>query len=174
MMCRFPVILRVLGLLALTLLPCSALAQRPAAVAAIDTVLDLPDGQRIAILNEEVSRERVRLVLRLAEERLGQVKLSVSSNPSEVATEIENYNNLVKYADLYISSLMENTREQKMLYKVLEVTLREHLIGLKECEETLGEPYVSAIEPAIVFVRNCRTDALNTLFGSSVLAPSEK
>jgi len=173
-MCRFPKFLPLLALLVLTLLPCRALAQRPAAVNAIDTVLALPEAQRTAILNEEISRERIRLVLRLAEERIMQAKLNASSHPSEVATQLENYNNLIKYADLYIGSLLENSREQKMLYKVLEVTLREHLIGLKECEETLGEPYSSVVSSAIVFVRNCRNDALNTLFGSTVLSPSEK
>jgi hypothetical protein len=174
MFCRFPVLLRVLALLALSLWPNWALAQQPPAVAAIDAILELPEMQRTAILEQVSSRERVRLVLRLATLKLDQAKLIAASNPSEALAEIENYNNLIKYANLYISSILETQRERKMLFKSLEVTLREHLIGLKECEQTLGEPYQSVMEPAITQAQHLRTEALNNLFGTNVLDPSKR
>jgi hypothetical protein len=153
--------------------PVGAQTEHPDAVAAIDLLLDLPEDQKIAILEENKEYERVRLVLRIAQERIDKAKLAAVDRPSESVAEIENYNKLIQYVRLYIGSLLETPRERKMFFKILEVTLREHLVFLKEFEKSLDEPYASAIMPAIDNIKNCRTEALNTLFGSRVLVPPD-
>jgi hypothetical protein len=147
-----------------------ARAQRPAAIDAIDILVKLPEMQQEKILEADDSQSRAFTVLRIANERLDQAKLVARVDPSTSIAEIENYKNLIEYLKMFINSITESSRERKQLTKMFELTLREQLVLLNECERLLGDEYAMEIGSIISFTRKARTEALNSLFGSPILA----
>ncbi|MEW6732389.1 MAG: hypothetical protein AB1489_13760 [Acidobacteriota bacterium] len=129
----------------------------------------LPQPQQTAINKESKAPNRIKIVLKLAEKCLAEAQLLATNNPKQTLAAIDNYQKLICYANLYLDTLSKNRREQRLLYKSFEIALREQIATLEELEHKMASSYADQLTDVLLYVRRCRIESLNTVFGNPIL-----
>jgi hypothetical protein len=133
----------------------------------------LPDDVRQKLDGVRDPKERTRLSIELAEERLARVAEQSDAERYESATgELGIYEAIVADAVRYLQMQNKGRASGKLrdLCKHLDIALREHIPRLETIRRGLPSQHAVYLREAIEFVREQRDDALNAFYSDTVLA----
>ncbi len=122
-------------------------------------------------------KARLRETMTLAEARLANAeKLTVDKNFTGALAELGGYLGLIGDLRDYFAKLDANKNSTRDLYRHFEMQVRPHIPRLAVIQRTTPAPYVRNLKDAEDFVKETRSEALESFYGHSVLKelPLEK
>ncbi|HZI19264.1 MAG TPA: hypothetical protein VEY09_11775 [Pyrinomonadaceae bacterium] len=130
----------------------------------------IPEESRQRLAGARNIKDRVKVSLDMAEERLSMAAAHVDADRFEGATaELGIYEAVVKDAIKFVQNSGPVTNKQRDLFKRIELTLRAHTPRIETIRRGLPASHAVHIEAAIEFVRDARTEALDAFFDNTVL-----
>ena len=158
------------GLL-ICVLSLSALAQQPRS-----PQLPAPPPMRFVSreersqLNATDPKARLRTSMALAENRLSRTEEYTSLRKFDQASEeLGGYLGLLDNLRAYLGSMNRDKGGTRDLYRHLEIALRAHIPRLAVMRRTTPAAYAGNLKAAEEYVREARSDALDSFYGHSVL-----
>jgi hypothetical protein len=167
---------RTLIILALVALACGeALAQEPAAAQqqrdeAPPPMRYVPDELRRRIEAERDPKERARLCMEIADERLTRAAQFAEEDRFEAATgEVGIYEAVVADTIRFLHTTGRVNNKLRDIFKRVEITLRSHVTRLESIRRELPERHAVYLKEAIEFVRDNRDQALGAFYDDTVI-----
>jgi hypothetical protein len=124
----------------------------------------------------DAPKERVRATLALLEERLARVESETAANHSDAATaDLGVYQALLEDMMLYLKPVGRSPDGRKVdgptrdLYKHIELALNKHTARIEAVRRQTPEEYQHNVRDAFFYVRDKRTECLDSFFGANVL-----
>jgi hypothetical protein len=139
-------------------------------------VLSMTDAERARILESRDIKERFRITMELAANRLAHAEaLSQSEKFSEATDELGAYQAII---DDLVNALKPTATKKpdnksRELFRKLEINLRKDSQRIEAIRRVTPMDYSDYIKLILSFVSNARTDALNAFFGQQVLNDME-
>ena len=130
----------------------------------------IPEEVRSRLATAKDLKDRTKLCLTLAEERLAAAAAQAEAERYEAATsELGVYEALVKDAIRFLQTSGPTTNKQRDLFKRIELALRAHTTKLETIRR--GMPAHSGVyaQAALEFAREARAEALNSFFDDTVI-----
>jgi hypothetical protein len=158
--------------------PASAQSQTGAKPEALDEagpppLKYIPEEVRSRLAAAKDMKDRTKLCLTLAEERLEAAAAQAEAERYEAATsELGVYEALVKDAIRFLQNSGRTTNKHRDLFKRIELTLRAHTTKIETIRR--GMPAHSSVyaQAALEFTREARAEALNSFFDDTVITDS--
>jgi hypothetical protein len=122
-------------------------------------------------------KARLRETMTLAEVRLTNAeKLTTDKNFAEALAELGGYLGLIGDLRDYFARMDATKNSTRDLYRHFEMQVRPHIPRLAVIQRTTPAPYVRNLKDAEDFIKETRSEALESFYGHSVLkeAPVEK
>ena len=122
-------------------------------------------------------KARLRETMTLADARLTRAEsLTNDKNYTEALAELGGYLGLIGDLRDYFAKLDANKNSTRDLYRHFEIEVHTHLPRLAIIQRTTPAPYVRNLKDAEDFVKETRSEALDSFYGHSVLRepPPEK
>jgi hypothetical protein len=175
-----------LALAALFAFACgTALAQEPAAApdAASQQQRDegpppmryMPEDVRRRVESERDLKDRARLGMEIAEERLARAAQLTEQDRFEDATgEIGVYEAVVEDTVHFLQTSGKVNNKLRDVFKRVEITLRSHVTRLESIRRGLPERHAVYVKDAIEFVRDHRDLALGAFYDDTVIREPRK
>lgn len=115
-------------------------------------------------------KSRVRATIDLAADHLTRAEDLTSQKKFEPASEeLGSYLGLIDDAMAFISSLAREKGSTRDLYRHLDIALRGHIPRLAVMRRTTPAEYAGNIKAAEEYVRDKRSEALDSFYGHTVL-----
>jgi hypothetical protein len=125
------------------------------------------DRSQLTTTND--AKARVRMTIDLSNARLARTEELTSQKQFEQAAEaLGNYLGLVEDVRRYIGSLKVGRTNMQDLCRRLDIALRGQIPRLAVVRRSTPADYAGHIKEAEEFIRNTRTEALESFFGHSV------
>jgi hypothetical protein len=130
----------------------------------------LPEEVRQRLDAEHDLKNRTRLSLELAEERLTRAAEHARAERFEAATgELGVYEAIVEDAFHFLQHSGRVTNKQRDLYKRIEMTLRAHVPRIETIRRALPSDHGVHVKATLDFVRDERDQALNSFYDDTVI-----
>jgi hypothetical protein len=132
----------------------------------------MPPDVRQRLEGAKDAKERARLSMEIAEERLARAAQFADQDRFEAATgEIGVYEAVVEdtVRTLHASNPGKAGNKLRDIFKRVEITLRSHVTRLESIRRLLPERHAVYLKDAIDFVRDRRDQALSAFYSDSVL-----
>jgi len=149
----------------------SALAQQPRS-----PQLPAPPPMRVVSreersqLNTTDPKARLRTSMALTANRLNRMEESTSLKKFDQASEeLGGYLGLLDNLRAYLGSMNRDKGSTRDLYRHFEIALRAHIPRLAVMRRTTPAAYAGNLKAAEEYVREARSDALDSFYGHSVL-----
>jgi hypothetical protein len=131
--------------------------------------------ERSQLEAERDIKKRTQLHIRLAEEKLLRAEaLTGEQDFASVINELGNYQGLIDDALKFLSTFPAKKDKTRDTYKKLEITLRSHIVRLETMRRVTPADYADNFKRMIEFVRDARTQALNSFFDDTVIPTEDK
>ncbi|MCA1593636.1 MAG: hypothetical protein LC754_13490 [Acidobacteria bacterium] len=136
----------------------------------------IPSEIRAQLDGERELKDRTRLSLELAEQRLARAAEETTAERFEQAgSELGVYQAVIEDAIHFLRNTGKIKNKTRDLFKRIELTLRSHMPRLETIRRSTPSSYAVHVKETMEFVRQSRTDALNSFFDDTVLPePSDK
>lgn len=120
-------------------------------------------------------KTHIRLAIDLASEHLNQAEQFIAQKKYEAACEeLGRYMGIINYTLRFLSGMNSDKGKTRDLYRHVEITLRGHLPRLAVMRRSTPAEYGINLKDAEDYVRNARSDALDSFYGNTVLKEPEK
>jgi hypothetical protein len=130
----------------------------------------IPEEVRSRLAAAKDMKDRTKLCLALAEERLEAAAAQAEAERYEAATsELGVYEALVKDAIRFLQNSGRTTNKQRDLFKRIEMTLRAHTTKLETIRRAMPAHSGVYAQAALEFTREARAEALNSFFDDTVI-----
>lgn len=132
----------------------------------------LPADTRARLSQEHDLKGRTKISLEMAEQRLASAAQHTSEERFEAAaSELGIYEAIVDDALQYIRQ-SGRAGKSRDIFKRIEMTLRSHVPRIETMRRTTPSYYAFNIKKTLEFVRDARTEALNSFYSDTVLPNS--
>ena len=161
------------------LLSLSGLAQQPRSpqLPAPPPMRFVSSDERSQLTTAKDPKSRIRTTIELASARLTRTEGFTSEKKfDQAAEELGGYLGLIDNVRAFIGSLNHDKGSTRDLYRHLEIALRAHIPRLAVMRRTTPAAYAGNLKAAEEYVRDARSEALDSFYGHSVLreGPVEK
>ena len=130
----------------------------------------LPEDVRRRVESERDLKDRARLGMEIAEERLARAALLAEADRFEDATgEIGVYEAVVEDTVRFLQTSGKVNNKLRDTFKRVEITLRSHVTRLESIRRGLPERHAVYVKDAIEFVRDHRDLALGAFYDDTVI-----
>lgn len=130
----------------------------------------VPAEIRSQLDNESDLKDRTRLSLELAEQRLARAaQETIAEHYDQAGSELGIYEAVVEEAIHFLQKASKVKNKSRDLFKRIELSLRSHIPRLETIRRSTPSVYAVHIKEAIEFVRESRTEALNSFYDDTVL-----
>lgn len=132
----------------------------------------IPDDVRAKLSTARDDKERTRLSIELADQRLTSSASYADAGRFEAATaELGVYEAIVKDSISYLQQgiTVRVKNKKRDLFKRLEMSFRSHLTRIETIRRTLPAHYVGNFLNTLEFVRTARSEALNAFYSDTVM-----
>jgi hypothetical protein len=120
-------------------------------------------------------KKRTQISIRLAEEKLLRAEaLTGEQDFAAVINELGNYQGLIDEALNFLSTFSSKKDKTRDTYKKFEITLRSHIVRLETMRRVTPADYADNFKRMIEFVRDARTQALNSFYDDTVIPNEDK
>ncbi len=131
--------------------------------------------ERLQIDQARDPKPRLRLTIEMAGTHLGRAEgHTTQANYEAASAEIGIYHALIENALVFLSSLKRDSNKTRDLYKRLELSLRADGPRLTSMRRTTPLEFAVWIKQVEDFVREGRTEALNSFYGHTVVREPQK
>jgi hypothetical protein len=137
----------------------------------------IPSDTRAKLSSEKDLKGRTRLSLELANERLASAETETQGERYDSAgLELGVYQALIADAIQFLQKQGRRDNKLRDNFKRIDLALREHTPRIEKIRRTTPAQSAVHVKAAIDFVRQSRTDALESFYGDTVLRdrPTEK
>lgn len=125
---------------------------------------------RLQLTSAKDAKTRVRLTIDLAEGHLTEMEQLTSQKNFEKAQEVlGNYLGLIEDAMHYVSGMAQDKNGTRDLYRRLDIALRAQLPRIAVMRRDTPSEFSIHLKAAEEFVRNTRSEALDSFYGHTVL-----
>lgn len=130
----------------------------------------LPEEVRSQLASEKKLKNRTRLSIKLADERLTRAEEHTQGERYEAATaELGIYEAIIEDSLKQLHSSGPVKNKQRDQYKRIELALRTHVTRLETIRRSMPAQNGIYVQAALDFAREARTEALNAFFDDTVL-----
>jgi hypothetical protein len=130
----------------------------------------VPRYEREQLSAAKDAKDRIRITIEVAEGHLlRSEELSNLRRHDACLMELGSYMALIDDAMTFLNGMKRDSNRTRDLYKRLELALRAHGLRLAGIRRVTPAEYAGQIKAAEEFVRNVRTDALDSFYGHTVL-----
>ena len=130
----------------------------------------IPDDGRARLSGARDAKERMRLSIELAEERLSRAtQLTEGQKYDAAAVELGIYQALVEDALHFLQEPDKKGKKSRDLNKRLELALRAHVPRIETIRRITPSEYAGNVKDALEYTRRARGEALNAFFGDTVI-----
>lgn len=130
----------------------------------------LSRDDRAQLDNTKDPKARVRLAIELAEAHLTHMEdLTSRKMFDEASATLGNYTGLIQDVMHYVGEMPQDKNSTRDLYRRLDIALRAQLPRLAVMRRATPSDYSIYLKAAEEFVRNTRTEALDSFYGHTVL-----
>jgi hypothetical protein len=122
-------------------------------------------------------KARIRATVDLAATRLSRSEELTSQKNFDLASEeLGDYLGLIDNVRVFMARMDRDKSSTRDLYRHLEIALRAHIPRLAVMRRTTPAEYAGNLKDAEEYLRDVRSEALDSFYGQSVLreAPAEK
>jgi hypothetical protein len=122
-------------------------------------------------------KARIRATIDLAATRLSRSEELTSQKNFDLASEeLGDYLGLIDNVRVFMARMDRDKSSTRDLYRHLEIALRAHIPRLAVMRRTTPAEYAVNLKDAEEYLRDVRSEALDSFYGQSVLrdAPAEK
>ena len=135
----------------------------------------LPEDVRQRVESERDLKDRAKLGMAIAEERLARASQFADADRFEDATaEIGVYEAVVEDTVHFLQSSGKVNNKLRDVFKRVEITLRSHVTRLESIRRGLPERHAVYVKDAIEFVRDHRDLALGAFYDDTVIREPRK
>jgi hypothetical protein len=135
----------------------------------------MPEDVRQRVNAERDLRDRAKLGMLIAEERLARASQFADADRFEDATaEIGVYEAVVEDTVHFLQTSGKVNNKLRDVFKRVEITLRSHVTRLESIRRGLPERHAVYVKDAIEFVRDHRDLALGAFYDDTVIRESRK
>jgi hypothetical protein len=128
-----------------------------------------PD-ERSQLTAAKDSKSRIRTTIDLAASRLTRTEEFTSEKKfAQALEELGGYLGLIDNVRAFIAVMNRDKGSTRDLYRHLEIALRAHIPRLAVIRRTTPAEYASNLKAAEEYVRDARSEALDSFYGHSVL-----
>lgn len=121
------------------------------------------------------TKTRTRLAIDLAAEHLHQAEQFTAQKKYESASEeLGRYMGLINYTLRFLGRMNSDKGKTRDLYRFVDIALRAHLPRLAVMRRSTPAEYGINLKDAEDYVRNARSDALDSFYGNTVVKEPEK
>jgi Arc/MetJ-type ribon-helix-helix transcriptional regulator len=129
------------------------------------------DRNQLAAIKDP--KARVRVTIELTEARLTKIEqLTAEKSFPEASEVLGNYLGLVEDAMQFVGHMTPDKNSTRDLYRRLDIALRAQIPRLAVMRRDTPADYSIHLKAAEEFVRNARSDALDSFYGHTVLRES--
>lgn len=122
------------------------------------------------LTNAKDAKARVRLTIELADSRLTRMEgLTSQKNFAQASEVLGNYLALIENAMHFMGSMPQDKNNTRDLYRRLDIALRAQIPRLAVMRRDTPADYSVHLKAAEEFVRNARSQALDSFYGHTVL-----
>jgi hypothetical protein len=115
-------------------------------------------------------KARIRLTLELTEAQLMKMEqLTAQKSFPEASESLGNYIGLIEDAMQFVGGMTQDKNSTRDLYRRLDIALRAQIPRLAVMRRDTPAEYSLHLKAAEEFVRNARSDALDSFYGHTVL-----
>jgi hypothetical protein len=130
----------------------------------------IPESERTQLSEERDIKDRTRLSLKLADERLARaLQMTESKQYERAATELGIYQALIEDAMKFLHESGRPSNKNRDHYKRIEMTLRAHGPRIETIRRMTPSEDAVNVKAAYEYIRNMRTEALNAFYGDTVV-----
>jgi len=127
-------------------------------------------GDRSQLTSAKDAKVRVRLTIELAEAHLARMEQLTFQKDFESAQEaLGNYLGLIEDGMRYVEGITQDKNSTRDLYRRLDIALRAELPRLAVMRRDTPSEFSLHLKAAEEFVRDTRTEALDSFYGHTVL-----
>ncbi len=120
-------------------------------------------------------KSHTRLSIDLASEHLSQAEQFTAQKKYEAASEeLGRYMGLINYTLRFLGRMNSDKGKTRDLYRFVDIALRAHLPRLAVMRRATPVEYGINLKDAEDYVRNARSDALDSFYGNTVVKEPEK
>ena len=157
----------------------SALAQQPRSpqLPAPPPMRSVSREERSQLTAAKDPKARIRTAIELAASRLTRTEEFTSQRKfAQASEELGGYLGLIDNARAFIGGMSRDKGSTRDLYRHLEIALRAHIPRLNVIRRATPAEYAGNLKAAEEYVRDARSEALDSFYGHSVLreGPSDK
>lgn len=130
----------------------------------------IPGETRARLANEKDIKARTRLSLELAEARLSSAEAHTQAERYDAAgAELGIYQALISDAVNFIQKTGRRDNKARDNFKRIDLALRQHTTRIEKLRRNTPAQSAVHVQAALDFVRQSRTDALESFYGDTVL-----
>ena len=119
------------------------------------------------------SKSRIRSTIDLAASRLTRTEeFTAQSKFAQASEELGGYLGLIDNVRAFIAAMNRDKGSTRDLYRHLEIALRAHIPRLAVMRRSTPAQYAGNLKAAEEYVRDARSEALDSFYGHSVLRES--
>jgi hypothetical protein len=127
-------------------------------------------NERSALAAAKDPKSRIRATIDLAADRLSHCEEFTSASKfTEASEELGGYLGLIDDVKSFLASLNREKGSTRDLYRHLEIALRAHIPRLAVMRRSTPAAYAGNLKSAEEYVRDARSEALDSFYGHSVL-----
>ena len=132
-------------------------------------------NERMQLAKENDTKNRIKVNIELAENRLSRAEaLTSAQNHEDAVDELASYRWLLEDAFAFLRARGKTDNKARDLYKKLELSMRAHGIRLENMRRSTPLEYAIYIKDIYDYTRNARTEALNSFYGDTVLKTDKR